>query len=96
MVLMCLTISDLQQLVCCFFLAVVTILDFLTCFHVFELLLELLWGQAVVVESIIPFDSLQHLQVTTHQPITSLHDHLAKVINREYYFLIHISSFTLN
>lgn len=34
---------------------------FLTCFHFFELLLELLRSEAVVVEAIVPFDSLQHL-----------------------------------
>lgn len=62
--------------------------DFLTCFHVFELLLELLWGKAVLVKSIVPFDSLQHLQVTTHQPITSLHNHLHKAIKRDYQFLL--------
>lgn len=57
-------------------------LEFLTCFHVFEPLLELLWSEAVLVESIVPFDSLQHLQVATRQPITSLHDHLNNVIHR--------------
>lgn len=68
-----------------FFVTVVPIpFHFLTCFHVFELLLELLWSQAVLVKSVIPFDSLQYLQVTTHQPVTSLHDHLANVMNREY------------
>lgn len=56
--------------------------NFLTCFHLFELLLELLRSEAVVVEAIVPFDSLQHLQVTTHQPITSLHHHLSKEINK--------------
>lgn len=34
-----------------------------------------------MVEPIVPSDSLQYLQVTTYQPITSLHDHLHKVIN---------------
>lgn len=61
---------------------IVSNLDFLTCFHVFELLLELLWSKAVLVKSIVPLDLLQHLQVTTYQPITSLHDHLHKVIQR--------------
>lgn len=63
--------------------SLVSKLDFLTCFHVFEPLLELLWSEAVLVESVIPFDSLQHLQVATHQPVTSLHDHLHKGIIRE-------------
>lgn len=91
--IMCLTSSYLQQPVCHFLLpncycTSVSTFDFLTCFHGFELLLELLWSEAVLVKSIVPFDSLQHLQVTTYQPITSLHNHLPKVINREYQFQI--------
>lgn len=62
--------------------------DFLTCFHIFELLLELLWGEAVLIKSVVPSDSLQHLQVTTHQPITSLHNHLHKATKRDYQFLL--------
>ncbi len=36
-----------------------------------------------MVKSVVPFDSLQHLEVTTYQPITSLINHLHKDINRE-------------
>lgn len=91
-------ISSYLQLFLCHFLfpncycSFVSNLDFLTCFHVFEPLLELLWSEAVLVKPVIPFDSLQHLQVAPHQPITSLHNHLYKVMNREYqsFFLTQI------
>lgn len=52
--------------------------DSLTCFHVFELLLKLLWSEAVMVKPIIPFDSLQYLQIATYQPVTPFHNHLHK------------------
>lgn len=77
----------LKQRVCHFlfpdcYSSFISDIHFLTCFHVFELLLELLWSKAVLVKSIVPFDLLQHLQVTTYKPITSLHDHLHKAIEK--------------
>lgn len=39
---------------------------------------ELVGGEAVLVQAVVPTDALQDLQVATDQPITTLHHHLYK------------------
>lgn len=69
--------------------------DFLTCIHLFELRLELQWSEAVLVKPVVPLDSLQHLQVTAYQPITSLHYHLHEVMKREFRLSLLNTAFTM-
>lgn len=44
--------------------------------HLFELLFELSWSQAVLIQPVIPVDLIQDLQVTPDQPVSTFHHHL--------------------
>lgn len=47
-----------------------------TCVHFFKLLFELSWCQSVLVQSVIPADLVQNLQVSADQPVPTFHHHL--------------------
>lgn len=49
-----------------------------TCVHLLELLFELSGRQPVLVQSVLPVDPVQHLQVSPHQPVPAFHHHLGK------------------
>ena len=49
------------------------------CPTTFELCPQLRGSQSIVVESVVPSNPLQGLNVTTNQPITTLKDHLTHI-----------------
>lgn len=47
-----------------------------TCIQFFKLLFEFIGSEAVGVQAIVPVDSVQYLQISSHQPVATLHHHL--------------------
>lgn len=49
-----------------------------TCIHFFKLLFEVSGRQSVLIQSVIPVDPVQNLQVSPDQPVSTFHHHLKK------------------
>lgn len=47
-----------------------------TCVHFFKLLFELIGRQPVLVQTVVPVDPVQNLQVSANQPVATFHHHL--------------------